>query len=243
MLKISNHYGFNSIVRSNLAPISGSPYLYLPGDGLGSIMYTGDQAIPSVTDTMSICIKLVPDGGWSGYYGSIATLVSKWNTSNGTFIFFLTSGYMNFRSSNNGTAINSKNSIDLTYAASPPTGTTPYWLGVTCSHILTGDISFYTSVDGTTWSKLGSSYTLTYGGLIYNPSNTPLRLGSYISPTGGNTFGGKIYRMKIISGIDATFSSTPVVDFDPSLYVSGTSFTASTGEVWTLAGNAAILTV
>lgn len=217
-------------------------YLALPGNNSGSIAYTGNMSLPGVTDSLSVAIRLLPTDGWTGYYGTLSTLISKWNLSNGTFMFNLSSGRMNFRSSTNGAIVNNINSLSLIYASSPPSGKIPYWLGVICSHVGSGDVSFYTSIDGTSWSKLGNSSTLTYTGAIYNPANSPLRIGSYISPTGGNEFNGKIYRIKIFSGPDASFSSTPIVDFNPSLYTGGSSFTSATGETWTLSGSTSIVT-
>jgi len=53
-------------------------------------------------------------------------------------------------------------------------------------------------------------------------------------------WGGSVYSLEITDGYDAT--GTSVVYFNPALYVSGSTFTASTGEVWTINGGAHIVT-
>ena len=52
---------------------------------------------------------------------------------------------------------------------------------------------------------------------------------------------GKIYDSHVYSGLKFTGTSAMVMDFDPSNWTSGTTFTGlETGEVWTLNGNAKI---
>lgn len=93
----------------------------------------------------------------------------------------------------------------------------------------TTEIKFYTSLDGITYTQLGSTVT----------SPTTLNVGAgnlYISSydTSGNLgFAGKIYRATIANSI----GGTPVVDFNPASYNAATSqtqWTSATGEVWTI---------
>ena len=54
--------------------------------------------------------------------------------------------------------------------------------------------------------------------------------------TGASPLSGKIYQAQIYNGINGTLA----VDFDASRYAGGTTLTGSTGETWTLQGNAVI---
>lgn len=93
----------------------------------------------------------------------------------------------------------------------------------------TGVVTFFTSLDGINWTQLGSSFTL-YSGALDNP-NASVYLGSYFNSN--NVFMGIIYRATISNTIDGN----PVVDFNPASYsraTSATTWTSTTGEVWTI---------
>ena len=101
-----------------------------------------------------------------------------------------------------------------------------------CRVASTGSVTFYTSADGDAWTQLGDVVAGTSGAIF--DSTSVLTIGSNIggvSPTNG-----KIYRVQIYNGIDGTLA----VDFDASRYAGGTTLTGSTGETWTLQGNAVI---
>lgn len=93
----------------------------------------------------------------------------------------------------------------------------------------TGVVTFFTSPDGTTWTQLGTTFTL-FSGALNNPT-TNVNIGSYFNTN--SVFRGIIYRATIANSI----GGTPVVDFNPANYnrsVSQTTWTSSTGEVWTM---------
>jgi len=94
----------------------------------------------------------------------------------------------------------------------------------------TGDVQFFTSIDGVTYTQLGTTQSSTVGNL---PTNTvQLVVGDNTAFT-GNASQGNIYRVTISN----TIGGAPVVDFNPAQYnasISQTAWTSSTGEVWTI---------
>lgn len=98
------------------------------------------------------------------------------------------------------------------------------------------DVKFYTSIDGSTWTQLGSTVTTAGTTSIYD-STSIVEIGA--QRTGqGNLLSGNVYYAEIRNGIGGTV----VAKFDPSNDASegDTSFTSSTGEVWTINGTASI---
>jgi hypothetical protein len=93
----------------------------------------------------------------------------------------------------------------------------------------TGVVKFYTSLNGITYTQLGSNVSTVLGNLAINNDN--LDVGRYFNGT--NLFQGKIYRVTLSN----TIGGAPVVDFNPATYnaaTSQTAWTSSTGEVWTI---------
>jgi hypothetical protein len=93
-----------------------------------------------------------------------------------------------------------------------------------------GDIKFFTSLNGVTYTQLGTTVS-SPSGLITN-NNHPLIIGANTAYV-GNDFQGKIYNVTISNSI----GGTPVVDFNPATYNASTSqtqWTSTTGEVWTI---------
>jgi hypothetical protein len=93
-----------------------------------------------------------------------------------------------------------------------------------------GDIKFFRSLDGVTYTQLGATIS-SPSGLILN-NNYPVVIGGNTAYP-GNDFSGNIYRLTIANSI----GGTPVVDFNPASYNASTSqtqWTSTTGEVWTI---------
>jgi hypothetical protein len=93
-----------------------------------------------------------------------------------------------------------------------------------------GNVNFFTSSDGVTYTQLGTTQTTIAGNLT--TSTDIVEIGSATVGIAAN-FRGKIYRATISNSI----GGTPVVDFNPATYnasTSQTAWTSSTGEVWTI---------
>lgn len=104
-----------------------------------------------------------------------------------------------------------------------------YWLKVNRS-ASTGDVKFFTSTDGITYTQLGATITSTAG--VLTTGAMKVNVGSLSNDT-ANIIQGKIYRATISNSI----GGAPVVDFNPAQYnasTSQTAWTSSTGEVWTI---------
>lgn len=98
----------------------------------------------------------------------------------------------------------------------------------------TGTATFYTSTDFSTWTQLGAAQVFGATSIINSTG-----LGEIHATNAGTTerASGTVQRVQFVNGIGGTV----VADFNPALYTSGTTFTASTGEVWTLNGGATIV--
>ncbi len=93
-----------------------------------------------------------------------------------------------------------------------------------------GDVKFYTSLDGITYTQLGTTQTTILGNL--SSSTDIVEIGSASGGAAAN-FQGKISRLTISNSI----GGAPVVDFNPATYNASTSqtqWTSAIGEVWTI---------
>jgi hypothetical protein len=93
-----------------------------------------------------------------------------------------------------------------------------------------GDVIFYTSSDGITYTQLGSTVSTSAGNLPTNSLNLIIGQNTAFANAGSQ---GKIYRATISNSI----GGTPVVDFNPSQYNaanSQTQWVSTTGETWTI---------
>ena len=93
-----------------------------------------------------------------------------------------------------------------------------------------GDVKFFTSNDGITYTQLGATQSTVAGNLT--SSTDVVQIGS-AGFSASAMFQGKIYRATISNSI----GGAPVVDFNPATYnasTSQTAWTSATGEVWTI---------
>ena len=93
-----------------------------------------------------------------------------------------------------------------------------------------GDIKFFTSLDGITYTQLGT--TISGITVPIDTFSIPLTVG-LLGDLSSFPMKGKIFRATISNSI----GGTPVVDFNPATYNASTSqtqWTSSTGEVWTI---------
>ena len=199
----------------------------------GDYFSTPSSTANQITGDISLLVQVALDD-WTP--ATVQTLVAKDGVSAGTRSWALniqTSGAPRLNYSLDGTSIIS---VDCSASTGFTDGTVHY-IGVQ-REAATGIIRFYTSENGTTFTQLGTDKTGTAGSL-YNATSTQVQFGSLAS-SGFDLFG-KIYDSHVYTGLKFSGSSTMVLDFDPSNWTSGSTFTGlETGEVWTLNGNAKI---
>jgi hypothetical protein len=107
--------------------------------------------------------------------------------------------------------------------------TSRQWVRVT-RNATSGVIQFFTSSNGTTWTQLGANVAGAIGNLFNG--NSVYEIGSNFLGTTVNLFQGLIYRVLVSQTIDGAAA----LDFNPANYnraVSQSSWTSTTGEVWT----------
>lgn len=198
-------------------PFTGTKYGWLSGVA-GNYYSTPDSAANSITGDIDIRAKATLTD-WTP--AALQVLVAKDdNGSNRDYLFYVeTTGVLVFTYSNDGATRRSATGLTATGISDGATK----WVRVTYE-TATGETKFYTSDDGSTWTQLGVTITIT-AGTIHNGTGE-VRLGQYTS----GSLNGRIHQAQIYNGINGTLA----VDFDPSRWSSGTTFTASTGETWTI---------
>jgi len=106
----------------------------------------------------------------------------------------------------------------------------------------TGVITFYYSfdlfADSPSWIQFGNPVTGTSGDLASGTEAVRVNIvGNYGTPVNPPLESGRLYDFRIYDGIDGTL----VTQLNPNDYVSGTTWaSSSTGETWTISGNANI---
>jgi hypothetical protein len=95
---------------------------------------------------------------------------------------------------------------------------------------LNGNVIFYTSLDGITFTQLGTTQTTAAGILPVNLNDISIGDNTAFA---GNGAQGNIFRLTVANSI----GGAPVVDFNPNQYnaaTSQTNWTSSTGEIWSV---------
>lgn len=193
----------------------------------GTYVSTPDSVAASITGDIDIRVKAALTD-WTD--AAEPFVISKYAGagSRSWFIYARAGGAISFRVSLDGTAT----ALATSTAATGFADGSVNWLRVTRA-AASGNVNFYTSSDGVSWVLLGVADQATTAGTIFD-SAAPIELGAGAGGTG--PLSGYIYRAQIYNGIDGTLA----VDFDASRYAGGTTLTGSTGETWTLQGNAVI---
>jgi hypothetical protein len=197
------NYWWGSSVSSN--------YLSTPDAAANN--FTGDIEIV-------VCAKAI---NWSSAYQVFAAKAD--NTGSGMFFFSTGGTNVLFYSTIVGGSLRQVASSASIPFANGTTG----WLKLT-HNTSNGDVIFYTSTDGITFTQLGTTQNVTSG--VRNSNTKVVTIGSEETGT-SRLFGGSIYKLTISN----TIGGAPVVDFNPSQYSAATSqtqWTSSTGEVWTI---------
>ena len=199
----------------------------------GDFFSTPDSADASITGNITIVVDVALDD-WTPT--STNALVAKDTLSAGTrsYLFNVTStGALRFYFSINGTAAVAVTSDALSFVD----GTRQH-VAVERESV-TGKVRFYTSIDGQTWVMHGVEQTSTTGAIFDSP--TIVQFGNVAASS--LLLAGKVFDSEIYAGLKISDSANAVmkVDFDPTDWVSGATWTsADTGEVWTINGNALV---
>lgn len=214
-------------------PWNGTNYGYLNGVS-GNVFTTPDAAFPTGDLELIFRAKFAD---WTpssnNYFGS------KYDggTQNTFYFALLTSGILRMGIDPTGAALVA---VDANAATGITDGDTA-WIRVTVD-VDNGaggcNVAFYKASDQgdvpSSWTQIGTTVTSAGVKSFFN-STTPLLFGGLTSSSG--LMSGNLLRGIVKDGI----GGTTTYDFNPALYTSGTTFTASTGEVWTINGGAAIV--
>jgi hypothetical protein len=205
---------------------SGTNYGYINGSN-GNYFSTPDDPKYNPTTSLSIRVGLAADD-WTP--SGIKTLGAKFWAQYSWILELTTTSQLRFRWSTAG------GSFDKSATSSTTASFTDLQFGAVRADLAlaTGNVTFYTSTDGVTWVQLGSVVTGA-GATTVNDSTDPIEFLSD-QKGGGAMLTGKLYFGQVY--VDGVLQGY----FNPGAYTSGTTFTASTGEVWTLNSQATVVT-
>lgn len=194
--------------------------------GSSDSITTPDSAGNSITGDIDLRMRLnLAD--WTPAGAQV--LADKWNPpSNRHFQWYIgTDGKLNLGVSTTG----ANQIFGTSTAATGITDGTTYWVRTTRASA-TGQMVFYTSSDGSSWTQLGTNVSATSGALF--DSNAAVAIGG--SAGSGVYLAGKVYYFEMRNGIGGTVAQS----FDPSgVAILGTRnpSTVATGGPWTVNGS------
>ena len=201
-------------------------YAYLPGVA-SNYLSVPDSAALDITGDIDIRVKVAMDD-WTPAANS--TLLAKSTPSNISYRFVVvpTTGTLRLTFTTDGTTTLS---YDSTVAPTVSDGAVK-WVRVTRAQAA-GEVKFYTSDDGSSWTQLGTTVTGASTGAMFSGS-AGVEVGSV---SNGSSFlsAGKFYRAQVYNGI----GGTKVLDVDTSVLTSGsqTTFTESSSNAATVTVN------
>lgn len=202
-------------------PYAGTPYVYLPGVS-GNSLQVPDAAALDITGDIDIRVRVALDD-WTPA-GNMALIAKDDLGSNQSYRFQLTtSGTLSFIYSPTGSGGGLVTATSTT--ATGVTDGSAKWVRVTRA-TGSGDVKFYTSDDGSTWSQLGT--TVSTAAASHYAGTAALQVGAVQT---ANNAACKFYRALILDGI----GGTTVLDVDTSVATgASTTFTATTGQTVTV---------
>ncbi|WP_030798981.1 hypothetical protein [Streptomyces sp. NRRL S-337] len=219
--------GRNTPVRVSV--LTGATYLGLPG-AVGDYASTPDTAALDITGDLDVRF----DGTLTNWGATNLELIGKFTFAAGGRSWWLgmRNGVPHFEWSVDGaTPIQADAPVAPTI---PPSGRLALAVTLDVNNGAGGaTVQFYTAATiAGPWSYLGGPVLFAGTTSIFN-SNAPLRVGDAIGLLNFTTASGACHAVQVRSGIGGTLVANP--DFTAQT-AGTTSFTDSTGKVWTLAG-------
>lgn len=240
---VSQSTAFAELDTLELAEKVGGIYL----DGTGDYISCPDSAGLSITSDLEVQVCVAMDD-WTP--SAQTTLISKWTTTGNQRSYKLdvdTSGNLVFYWSNDGTTENAAAASSATLGSIGATDGQGLWVGASIdvdNGAAGRDIKYYYSLDGTTWTQLGSTRTSATASSVYD-STAVVNLGAHTAGASAN-LAGTVYRARIIAGLVRTdIRAEPVLvattGYPASLNAHRASLTIGDtfNNVWTLQANAA----
>lgn len=198
---------------------SGTNYVWLSGVA-GNYFSTPNAVANQITGDIEIISKV-------NFQDITLTqnIVAKRNLStNIGYAFLVSASKLFFQFSLTGTVnIISQSTVNL-----PFTINQDYWIKVT-RNATNGNVQFFTSADGVTYTQLGSTVSSTSGSMFN--STQVLEIGSR-----GNGLSQLLQGVVYYTSISNAIGGSPTQIFNPQDYnasISQSTWTSSTGEVWT----------
>ncbi|MFI9079113.1 hypothetical protein ACIGW8_22030 [Streptomyces sioyaensis] len=212
-----------------MSVLTGANYLSLPGV-VGDYASTPDTAALDITGDLDVRF----DGTLTNWGATDLELIGKFTFATGGRSWYLgmRNGFPHFEWSTDGA-----NTIQADAPVAPmipPSGRLALAVTLDVNNGAGGStVQFYTAptIAGP-WSYLGAPIVIAGTTSIFN-SNAPLRIGDAIGSLNFTTAAGACHAAQVRSGIGGTLVANP--DFTAQA-AGTTSFTDSTGKVWTLAG-------
>lgn len=204
-------------------------YVTLPGTS-GNYVSTPDTASLDITGDIEIVVRVALTDWTPASYGvfvcknftsyefrirdnSFGHLESEFNSGGKAFRADAATGI------SDGATAWAKMTVDVDNGAA----------GATCRFYVAAD----SVAEPTSWSQVGTD-RVSAGTFTITPNASQLGIGA--RHDGSLAMTGRIYRAIVRNGI----GGTTVADFNPNLWVSGSTFTSTDGRVYTLNGTAAI---
>lgn len=218
-----------SIAASRVVAAAGPVTALSLTGAAGNYASTPDTVANSITGDIDIRVKASLVDWTPTAFHCLIDKVANNQSSYGLYVEGGSTGKLYFVTSLTSTGENPAQSTALGF-----TDGTARWVRAT-RVAASGEVKFYTSTDGSTWTQHGATTSNTAGN-IFN-STQQLRVGLTGWPD--SPLNGTMYHAEVRSGIDGTVA----VKFDPSAVTilgtrNPTSFVSSTGETWTLTGSA-----
>jgi len=216
---------------------AGTKYGWVP-DGSTDGITTPDVAAYDAVTALDIKIRVKRD--WSAA-GNGRRMISKWRSTGNLRSFSF--GQASAAANTPQLFISGDGSATQTIAPSTTLSgaqlTDTIWLRVTW-RASDQRVQYFTATDQqavpSSWTQLGTDVTMSGAVAALFKTSDVVRVFAGETAVVGSD--GRIFYASIATAIDGA----PVSTFNPALYTSGTTFTASTGEVWTVNGGAHIVT-